>query len=209
MHASPHSTLASAAVAIAAVSLFACFPLGAFSATRCEKPAIAEARAIHQSFERTLLPALEGEPAAGPLFLPCIIRHEDYGRYVLLDFSAEGFYGGNNWGRFWAFGRFDENGPIVWLAAGTSGGNPPPTYRVSEVRQDNETRIIWHDAQCVTLSYRCLVVPPGANMAFPDIRWKKVGIEHSFCGKCGESTHESCVRKLNPNGLQEGELVTH
>jgi len=200
--------MVSAAVAIVAVSQLAYFPLDAFSATRCERPAKAEARAIRRSFERTLLPDFEGKPSAGPLFVPCIVRHEDYGRYVLLDFSAEGFYGGNNWGQFWAFGRFDENRQLVWLAGGTSGGNPPPSYRVSEVRQNNETWIVWHDAQCVSLSFKGLVVPSGANMAFPDVHWKKVGIEYGSCGECGESTPESCVRKVIPDGAQDGKLIT-
>lgn len=208
MHASPHRTLASAAVAIGAVSLFACFPLDAFSATRCEKPAKAAARAIHRSFERTLLPALEGEPAAGPLFEPCVVRHEDYGHYVLLDFSVEGFYGGNNWGQFWALGRFDDQKRVVWIGGGPAGGNAPPPYQVDAVRSDGETWIEWHDTQCITLSYRGLAVPVGANAAFPNPRWKKVVIEHRQCGRCGEGISPDCARSVSPGGQPTGEKVS-
>ena len=207
IRASSLRTIATVAVATMAASLLACIPLDAFSATRCVKPAEAEARVIRRSFERTLLADFEGEPSAGPLFEPCIVRPKDFGRYVLLDFSAEGFYGGNNWGQFWALGRFDKNKQLVWLAGGTSGGNPPPPYRVGEVRQGDEAWVIWHDAQCASLSFRGLVVPTGANMAFPDARWKKVTIEYSRCGSCEGQVAASCVRTTKPGAQPVGERI--
>lgn len=191
-----------------AASILMCSSIDALATVRCKKPGGEESRAIRQSFERKLLPDFAGEPAVGPLFEPCIIRHKDFGRHVLLDFSVEGFYGGNNWGLFLALGRFDDKKRVVWIGGGPAGGNAPPPYQVDAVRSDGEAWIEWHDKQCITLSYRGLAVPVGANAAFPNPRWKKVVIEHRKCGRCGEGISPDCARSVSPGGQPTGEKVS-
>lgn len=193
--------------AMLTASLLALFSPNAFSAVLCKKTGAADTRVIRKSFGHTLLPGLTGKPAAGPLFQSCVLQHELFGRYVLLDFSAEGFYGGNNWGQFWALGRFVEQKQIVWIGGGPIGGNTPPPYQVDAVRSGDETWIEWHDAQCVTLSYRGLAVPSGANAAFPNPHWKRVSINFLKCGQCGESASESCTRAVTRNGSPIGERI--
>ena len=194
--------------AIVAAGLLAFGSSSSFSAPLCKRPGATEARMIRESFEHTLFPGLTGEPAAGPLFEPCVLRHGQFGHYVLLDFSVEGFYGGNNWGLFWALGRFDDQKRVVWIGGGPAGGNAPPPYQVDAVRSDGETWIEWHDTQCITLSYRGLAVPVGANAAFPNPRWKKVVIEHRKCGRCGEGISPDCARSVSPGGQPTGEKVS-
>lgn len=195
-------------VAIVAACLLAFGSSSAFPARPCKKPGATEAPLIRESFEHTLLPDLTGEPAAGPLFEPCIVRHKEFGRYVLLDFSVEGFYGGNNWGLFWALGRFDDQNRVVWIGGGPAGGNTPPPYQIDAVRIDGESWIEWYDKQCITLSYRGLAVPLNANAAFPNPRWKKVVIEHRQCGRCGEGHSPDCVRSVSRRGQPNGEKIT-